>query len=190
VHRSDGSGTSAVFTEYLAAVSPAWAEKVGAGKSVAWPTGLGAKGNEGVAGQVKSTPGAIGYVELAYAIQTGLPYAAIRNRSGSFVVPSIESTTAAAAGVVLPEDLRVSIVNADGPQAYPIAAFTYLLVYEDTADARKGEALAKFLWWAIHEGQQFGPPLHYAPLPEPVVRQVEGKLRTLRSGDRVFLAGR
>lgn len=190
-HRTDGSGTTAVFTEYLAKVSPQWKEKVGAGKSVKFPVGLGAKGNEGVAGQVKTTPGSIGYLELAYAKQTGLAYAAIKNQGGKFAEPSLEGITAAAASVAatMPADLRVSIVDAPGDAAYPISAFTYILVYEDQADAVKGKALAQFLWWAVHDGQQLGPPLHYAPLPSQVVTAVEGKLRTLRSGGQALLKG-
>ncbi|MFH0899420.1 MAG: phosphate ABC transporter substrate-binding protein PstS [Pseudomonadota bacterium] len=190
VYRSDGSGTTSVFTEYLGAVSPAWKEKVGVGKSVRFPVGLGAKGNEGVAGQVKTTPGAVGYLELAYAKQTNLAYAAVQNLSGKAAEPSIESITAAAANVSLPnEGLTVSIVNQPGESAYPIAAFTYLLVYHDLADPVKAQALAQFLWWAIHDGQQYGPPLHYAPLPPPVVTRVEEQLRSLRAnGKPIFLS--
>ena len=190
-HRTDGSGTTAVFTEYLAKVSPQWKEKVGAGKSVKFPSGLGAKGNEGVTGQVKTTPGSIGYLELAYAKQTGLSYAAIKNRAGKFTEPSLEGITAAAASVAatMPADLRVSIVDAPGEAAYPVSAFTYILVYQDQVDAVKGKALAQFLWWAVHDGQQSGPPLHYAPLPPPVVNAVEGKLRGLRAAGQPLLKG-
>ena len=190
-YRSDGSGTTAVFTEYLAKVSPAWKEKVGAGKSVSFPTGLGAKGNEGVAGQLKTTPGAIGYIELAYAKQTKLPFASIQNQAGKFVVPAPEASTAAAAGVVtaMPDDMRMSIVDAPGEGAYPISAFTYILVYEDQTDAVKGKALAEFLWWAIHDGQKFGAALDYAPLPAEVVTKIEGKLKSLKAGGQVLLAG-
>lgn len=184
VHRSDGSGTTAVFTDYLAKVSPDWKAKVGAGKSVKWPAGLGGKGNEGVTGLVKSTPGAIGYVELAYATQNKLPTAALRNADGAFVQPSIASTTAAAAGAQVPADFRVSITNAKGKDAYPIAAFTYLLVYKEQADAQKGRALANFLWWAIHDGQKLAAPLDYAPLPAPVVKQVEAALKTITVGGK------
>jgi phosphate transport system substrate-binding protein len=188
-YRSDGSGTTAVFTEYLAKVSPAWAQKTGSGKSVKFPTGLGAKGNEGVAGQLKTSPGSIGYIELAYAKQTGIPFAAIRNQAGKFVEPTLEGISAAAAGSMgaIPDDLRVSIVDPAGDGAYPIAAFTYLLVYQEQTDASKGKALAQFLWWAIHDGQAFGPPLHYATLPPEIVTRVEAKLRTLRAGDQPLL---
>jgi phosphate transport system substrate-binding protein len=190
-YRSDGSGTTAVFTEYLAKVSPAWKDKVGAGKSVSFPTGLGAKGNEGVAGQLKTTPGAIGYIELAYAKQTKLPYASIQNQAGKFVTPAPEASTAAAASVAtsIPDDMRVSIVDAPGDAAYPISAFTYILVYEEQPDAVKGKALAEFLWWAIHDGQKFGGPLDYAPLPAEVVTKVETKLKGLKAGGQVLLAG-
>jgi phosphate transport system substrate-binding protein len=188
-YRSDGSGTTAVFTQYLAAISPTWKDKVGAGKSVKFPTGLGAKGNEGVAGQLKTTPGSVGYIELAYAKQTDLPYASLQNAAGKFVEPSLDGISAAAASVMttMPEDMRVSIVNAGGDATYPISAFTYVLVYEDQADAVKGKALAEFLWWAVHQGQALGPDLHYAKLPAEVVTKVEGKLRALRASGQSLL---
>ena len=179
VHRSDGSGTTSIFTDYLAKVSPEWKAKVGAGKSVKWPAGLGAKGNEGVTGVVKSTPGAVGYVELAYAHQNKLPMASLRNHEGAFVAPTLESTSAAAAGAEMPADYRVSITDAKGKDAYPLASFTYLLVYKDQADSRKGEALLRFLWWAIHEGQATASSLDYAPLPKAVVARVEKTLGSL-----------
>jgi phosphate transport system substrate-binding protein len=190
-YRSDGSGTTAVFTEYLAKVSPAWKDKVGAGKSVKFPVGMGAKGNEGVAGQLKITPGTIGYVELAYAKQTGLSFASVENAAGQFVEPGATGTSAAAASVAtsMPDDMRVSIVDPPGDAAYPISAFTYILVYEEQADAAKGKALAQFLWWAVHEGQAYGTSLHYAPLPPEVVTKVEGKLKALKAGGQVLLAG-
>jgi phosphate transport system substrate-binding protein len=179
VHRSDGSGTTSIFTDYLAKVSPEWKEKVGAGKSVKWPAGLGAKGNEGVTGLVKQTPGAVGYVELAYAKQNKLSMAELRNRDGAFVKPTIESTSAAAAGVSVPDDFRVSITDAKGKDAYPMASFTYLLVPRDQKDAAKGTALLRFLAWAVRDGQQLAGPLDYAPLPSAVVEKVTAKLRTL-----------
>jgi phosphate transport system substrate-binding protein len=179
VHRSDGSGTTSIFTDYLSKVSPEWKAKVGAGKAVKWPAGLGAKGNEGVTGLVKGTPGAVGYVELAYAHQTRLPMAALRNRDGNFVKASLEATSAAAAGVEIPADYRVSITDAAGKDAYPMASFTYLLVYRDQSDPVKGEALLRFLWWAIHDGQASSAPLDYAPLPAAVVKKVEKTLATL-----------
>jgi phosphate transport system substrate-binding protein len=179
VHRSDGSGTTSIFTDYLAKVSPQWKSAVGAGKSVKWPVGLGAKGNEGVTGLVKSTSGAVGYVELAYANQNKLPMAALRNRDGAFVRPTLEGTSEAAAGVEMPDDFRVSITDAAGKGAYPMASFTYLLLYQDQTDPKKGEALLKFLWWSAHEGQAAARPLDYAPLPGAVVAKVEKKLRSL-----------
>ncbi|HVJ15701.1 MAG TPA: phosphate ABC transporter substrate-binding protein PstS [Polyangiaceae bacterium] len=189
VYRSDGSGTTSVFTDYLAAVSPTWKEKVGAGKSVKWPVGLGAKGNEGVTGQVKTTPGSIGYIELAYATQNKLPTAEIQNAAGKYVAPSLEAVSAAAAGVEMPDTLHATIVNASGEAAYPISSYTYLLVYEDAKDAVKGEALAKFLWWATHDGQKFANALDYAPLPATVVTKIEARLKTLKSGSKVLLTG-
>jgi len=176
-HRSDGSGTTYIFTDYLAKVSPEWKEKVGAGKSVKWPVGLGGKGNEGVTGLVKQTPGAIGYVELAYANQNKLAMASLQNRDGVFVSPSLEATSAAAAGVPLPEDFKVSLTDAAGKTAWPVASFTYLLVKKNQTDPRKGEALVRFLWWATHDGQKLAAPLDYAPLPAAVVAQVEKALK-------------
>ena len=190
VHRSDGSGTTAVFTDYLAKVSPEWKAKVGAAKSVKWPAGLGGKGNEGVTGLVQSTPGAIGYLELAYARQNKLPTCALRNADGAFVQPSVESTSAAAAGAAIPDDFRTSITNARGRSAYPIASFTYLLVYKDQQDEAKGHALANLLWWAIHDGQAMAAPLDYAPLPRPVVAKVEAALRAITVHGKRALAAK
>jgi phosphate transport system substrate-binding protein len=190
-YRSDGSGTTAVFTEYLAAVSLTWKDKVGSGKSVSFPAGLGAKGNEGVAGQLKTTPGAIGYIELAYARQTKLPYAVVLNAAGQFVEAGPDATSAAAASVAgaMPEDMRVSIVNPASEAAYPISSFTYILVYEDQQDAVKGKALAEFLWWAVHDGQKFATARDYAPLPAEVVPRIEAKLKALKAGGQPLLAG-
>lgn len=178
-HRADGSGTTAIFTDYLAKVSPDWKSTVGAGKSVKWPVGLGGKGNEGVTGLVKQTEGALGYVELAYANQNKLTMAALKNASGAFILPSLESTSAAAAGVTLPDDFRVSITNAPGKLAYPISAFTYVLVEQTPKDAQKGDALLKFLLWAVHDGQSHAAALDYAPLPKSVVLKVDQKLKSL-----------
>jgi phosphate transport system substrate-binding protein len=170
VHRSDGSGTSYVFTDYLSAVSPAWAAKPGKGKEVQWPVGLGAKGNEGVAGQVRQSPGAIGYVELAYATQNHMATARLKNASGELVAPTIESVTAAAAGAAakLPAntDYRVSIVNAPGAGVYPISSFTWIIVYAKQSDAAKKQTLVDFLRWALTDGQAMEAALDYAPLPE------------------------
>jgi len=185
VHRSDGSGTTFVFTEYLAKVSPAWRERVGFGKSVSWPTGLGGKGNEGVAGMVRQTPGAIGYVELVYALQNKIPFAALKNRAGRFVLPSLASVKAAAALEDFPPDARVSLTDTPAPEGYPIASFTWILVYRDMAKNRafkspaQAKALAELLWWIVHDGQAYNEPLHYARLPEVAVRVTEANLRAL-----------
>jgi phosphate transport system substrate-binding protein len=184
VHRSDGSGTSYVFTDYLAAVSPAWAARPGKGKEVQWPVGLGAKGNEGVAGQVKQTPGAIGYAELAYATQNKLSTAAVGNAAGEFVAPAIASVTAAAAGAAakLPPDTdyRVSIVNAPGKGVYPISSFTWIIVYQKQPDAVKGKKLVDFLRWALADGQAMAAPLDYAPLPETMRAGLATRLGTIQ----------
>ncbi len=192
VHRSDGSGTTYIWADYLAKVSKEWEQKVGRGTSVNWPAGLGGKGNEGVTGQVKNTPGALGYVELAYAIKNHFPVAAVRNQAGRFVEPSIESTSAAAAAAAknMPSDFRVSLTNPPGDDAYPVAGFTWLLVYKEQADEAKGKALVRFLWWAVHEGQKYAPDLLYAPLPAPVVRMVEAKIRQITYGGKPLLAAR
>jgi phosphate transport system substrate-binding protein len=186
VHRSDGSGTSYIFTDYLSAVSPTWKTSPGKGKDINWPTGLGAKGNDGVTGQVKQTPGAVGYVELAYARQNKLPTAAIRNAAGQYIAPSIEAVTAAAAGVAqkLPatSDYRLSIVNAPGAQAYPISSFTWILVYKTQPNAEKGKQLKDFLQWALHDGEQLAPSLDYAPLPGALVTRLESTLATIKVG--------
>ena len=184
VHRSDSSGTSAVFTDYLSKVSAEWKEKVGAGTAPSWPTGMGGKGNEGVTGQVKNTPNTIGYVELAYAVQNKLPAAQIKNASGSFITPSIDAVIAAAAesAASTPEDLRVSITNGTGAQAYPISSYTYILVYKEQKDAAKGKALVDFLWWGLHEGEAFAKELQYAPLPADMVKRAEGKIKMVSAG--------
>ncbi len=183
VHRSDGSGTTYVFTDYLAAVSPEWNRTVGRAKEVKWPVGLGAKGNEGVAGQVKQTPGSIGYTELAYARQNSLAYAHVQNAAGEFVEPTIASVTAAAAGARLPPntDYRVSIVNAAGKDAYPISSFTWLLVYRNQADATKGKALRDFMKWAYAEGEKSAAALDYAPLPEGMTKRLIARLDSIKT---------
>src|SRR6266404_8725888 len=186
VHRSDGSGTSAVFTDYLSKVSPEWKEKVGSGTSPSWPVGIGGKGNEGVTGQVKNTPNTIGYVELAYAVKNNLPVALIKNQAQTFIAPTLEAVTAAAAESVAttPEDLRVSITNAAGKDVYPISSYTYILVYKDEKDATKGKALVDFLWWGIHDGQNFAKALDYAPLPQDIVKRAEAKINSVSSGGK------
>jgi len=180
IYRADGSGTSAIFTEFLAGTNRTFGEVVGAGKSVRWPVGSGAKGNEGVARQIQAIPGAIGYLELAYAAQSGIQYGRVRNRAGQFVRPTVASAVAAAHSVPMPPELHVSLVDAPGPDAYPLSAYTYLLVFRDAPDRKKGEALARFLWWALHEGQRFSTPLGYAPLPAEVRGFVEEALLGLR----------
>ncbi|MEW6056628.1 MAG: phosphate ABC transporter substrate-binding protein PstS [Bdellovibrionota bacterium] len=177
VRRSDGSGTTGIFTDYLAKVSAPWKNSVGAGKAVSWPVGLGGKGNEGVASLVKQTPGAIGYVELVYAKTSGLPYAAIQNKAGKFVEASIQGVTAAAAGSLkmMPADFRVSITNAEGAGSYPISGFTYLLVYQ-TMKGEKGKGLVKFLRWALRDGQTYAEPMAYAPLPGSLAKKVIAKV--------------
>lgn len=181
-HRSDGSGTSFIFTDYLTKVSKDWESKVGKGTSVNWPAGLGGKGNEGVSGLVKQTPGSIGYVELAYAVKNNLPYAALKNKAGVFVEASLESVTAAAAGSVksMPADLRVSITNADGKASYPISGFTWLLIYKQMKDKEKGAALVKFLHWAMSDGQSYAKDLLYAPLPKEIVKLCESKIKEIK----------
>jgi phosphate transport system substrate-binding protein len=190
VHRTDGSGTTEVFTQYLAQVSPDWKTKVGAGKSVKWPTGNGAKGNEGVTGNVSNTPGSIGYVELAYAAQNNLAVADLKNHAGKFVSPSLDAISAAAAamGDKVPDDLRMSILDPDGDASYPISSFTYILLYAEQKDAAKGAALVNFLWWGIHDGQKAAPGLHYAPLPAAIVTRDEAKLKSVTSGGKAVLA--
>jgi phosphate transport system substrate-binding protein len=180
-HRSDGSGTTDIFTNYLSAVSTDWRAKIGRGKSVNWPVGLGGKGNEGVAGVVKQTPGAIGYVELAYAMQNKMTAAALRNKEGNFVLPSLESTSAAAAGAAktMPADFRLTLVDAPGKDSYGICGLTWLLVYKDQRDEAKGRAIVSFLKWAIRDGQKMNAPLLYAPIPKPVVEMVDKTIRQI-----------
>ena len=186
VHRAESSGTSFVFTDYLAKVSPDWKQKVGADKSPNWPVGQGGKGNEGVTGQLKQQPNTIGYVELAYAGQNSLPVALIKNASGNFVEPSIDNITAAAAGsaATTPDDLRVSITNARGTTAYPISSYTYILVYKNQTDETKGRAVVDFLWWGIHDGESFAKDLQYAPLPAEIVTRAEAKINSITANGK------
>jgi phosphate transport system substrate-binding protein len=181
VHRSDGSGTTYIFVSYLSAVSTEWKELVGAATSVSWPAGIGGKGNEGVAGLVRQTPGAIGYVELAYAKQNSLSMAQLKNKAGHFVEPSLAATTAAAMGAApdLAKDVRTPIVNSSAPDAYPIAGLTFLIVYQDQKDAAKGKAIADFISWAMSDGQGMAEGLAYARLPEAVVKVNEANLHRL-----------
>ena len=187
VHRSDGSGTTAVFTDYLSKVSASWKAKVGTGQSVNWPAGVGAKGNDGVAGSVKSTPNSIGYVELIYALQQKLGYATVKNASGKFVDATLDSVSKAAVGVTLPDDLRASLTNSSNADAYPIVAMTYLLTYKDIPDRAKALAIARYFWWGTHDGQKFAKDLGYAPLPGDVQGKVETKLHSISSNGQVVL---
>jgi phosphate transport system substrate-binding protein len=172
VHRSDGSGTTFIFTDYLSKVSPEWKQKAGNNTSVSWPVGLGGKGNEGVSGQVKQTPNSIGYVELIYAIQNKMPYAEVKNAAGEFAKPTLDSVTAALATANVPDDFRFSMTNAPGKDAYPIAGATWLLLYQQQKDATKGKKLVEFLKWAESEGEKMARDLNYAPLPEALQQRV------------------
>jgi phosphate transport system substrate-binding protein len=171
VHRSDGSGTTYIWTDYLSKISSDWGGGPGKGTSVKWPVGVGGKGNEGVAGMIRQLPGALGYVELIYAIQNKIPYGPVQNSSKNFIKASLESTTAAAAGVKMPADFRVSITNASGKNAYPIASFTWLLIPTSPSDANKGKIIKDFLFWMLDKGQTMTEALSYAPLPKDVVEK-------------------
>jgi len=183
VHRSDGSGTSFIFTDYLSAVNPAWADSVGKGTMVKWPMGIGAlaaKGSEGVAGQVKQVPGGIGYAELAYADQNKIPYADMKNSKGNFISPAPDSVSAALATAKIPDDFRFSMVNAPGDKAYPIAGASWVLVYQQQKKAENGQKLVAFLKWAVTDGQKLSPALDYAPLPDNVQQRELALLDTIK----------
>jgi len=176
-HRSDGSGTTFIFTDYLSSISPEWKSRVGKGTSVDWPVGLGGKGNQGVSGILKQSPGSIGYVELAYAIENNLTYAVVQNKSGNFMEPTVQTTSAAADGVAIPADFRVSIVNSSNPQAYPICGFSWMLIYKNMSDDPvKGKAIVDFARWAVTEGQKYSADMDYAPLPSDLVDKIQKKL--------------
>ncbi len=181
MYRSDGSGTTAIFTDYLVKISPEWSKRVGSGKSVKWPTGLGGKGNEGVSGLIKQAPGSIGYVELIYAKQNHFSYVNIQNNAGTFVAPSLDTVTAAAQGTLqaMPEDFRMSITNGDGKNAYPISAFTYILVYKNMGKDI-GKPLVEFLNWSMGPGQELAKNLGYAPLPGNLIKKVRGALTQIK----------
>jgi phosphate transport system substrate-binding protein len=181
-HRSDGSGTTYIFADFLAKVSPEWKRGVGVATSLKWPVGVGGKGNEGVAGQVKQQPGSIGYVELIYALQNHIDYGSVQNSSGKFLKASLEGVTAAAAVAAsqMPKDFRVSITNAPGPDVYPISSFTWLLVYEHQKDPVKGKVLTDFMKWMLTDGQQYCADLGYAPLPKPVVALEQAALGNVK----------
>jgi phosphate transport system substrate-binding protein len=181
VHRSDGSGTTYIFTDYLSKVSSEWQSQVGTGTSVKWPVGLGGKGNEGVAGSIRQLQGAIGYVELIYAVQNNITYGSVKNAAGNFVKASLESVTAAAASAPkMPDDFRVSITNAPGKDAYPISSFTWLLIPEQSKDPAKGKILADFLNWMVTDGQKMTAALSYAPLPQGVVQKEKDAIKQVR----------
>lgn len=183
VHRSDGSGTSYAFTDYLSNVSSDWKANVGTSKNPQWPVGLGGQGNAGVTQQVKQNQNSIGYVELIYADQNSLPKAQVKNASGAYITPSTASTTLAAQGVTLPADYRVSIANSQTAGAYPTSTFTWIVLYKQQQDAAKGKALVDFLWWAIHDGQATAQQLDYAPLPADVVKSLEQTLKQVTGPD-------
>jgi len=181
IHRSDGSGTTFIFTDYLSKVSPDWQGQVGKGTSVKWPVGLGGKGNEGVAGMIRQMSGAIGYIELIYAVQNKIPYGTVKNAAGAFVKASLDSVTAAAASVKsMPADFRVSITNPPGKDAYPISSFTWLLIPAQSKDAAKGKILADFLNWMVDDGQKMTADLTYAPLPAAVASKVKAEIKEVR----------
>jgi phosphate transport system substrate-binding protein len=183
VHRADGSGTTYIWVDYLAKVSPEWKTKVGVNSSVNWPTGVGGRGNEGVASTVKQTPGALGYVELIYALQTKQSYGSVQNMAGEFAKASVESVTAAAAAAAkqMPADFRVSITNAPGKGVYPISSFTWLLLYENPKDKAQAKVMVDFMKWALTDGQKFAPELGYAPLPADVVKLETAALAKIRT---------
>ncbi len=193
VHRSDGSGTSFIFSDYLSKVSPDWLQKVGRGTSVNWPVGLGGRGNEGVTATVRQTPGAIGYVELGYALINKMAFGTLQNKSGNWIVPSLVSVTAAAQGAMAQmgpnTDFRVSITDSPGAQAYPISSFTWFLLRKDYPDAAKARELVKFVWWALTEGQTKAPALGYAPLPKEMRPWIEARLKAITSGGRLVWKG-
>lgn len=185
-HRADGSGTTYIFADYLSKVSPQWAKTVGKSTSLKWPVGLGGKGNEGVTAIVQQTPGAIGYVELIYALSNKIPYAELQNHDGQWVNASLATVTAAAAGAAahMPKDFRVSITDAPGAKAYPISSFTYLLIYPKYADRAQGEQVKNFIKWALTDGQQYASPLYYAPLPKQVVESELAQLNKVAVATR------
>jgi phosphate transport system substrate-binding protein len=189
-HRSDGSGTTNIFTNYLSKVSPEWKSSVGSGGAVNWPTGLGGKGSEGVSGLVKQTPGAIGYVELIYALQNKMDYAKVQNKKGKFIVPSIESVTSAG-NVKLPDDSKIFITDTDAADGYPIAGFTWVIIYKDQnyngRSMVRATNLLKLLWWNIHDGQQFAAPLNYSPLSKEALKVAEKILKSATYGGKTIL---
>jgi len=187
VHRSDGSGTTFIFTNYLSKVSPEWKDKVGFATSVNWPGDVGGKGNEGVANSVKQIPGGIGYVELAYAKQNKMVWAQLRNKAKKYLDPSLEGGAAAADVANLPDNMEVMITDSSNPSAYPISGFTWLLVYANQTDAAKGDAVAQLTWWMLHEGQQYALPLEYAPLKGAAIKKAEALVKKIKVNGAVAL---
>ena len=190
-HRSDGSGTTYIFTDYLSKISDDWKSKIGTGKSVNWPDGeLGGKGNEGVSGMIKQSPGTIGYIELTYALQNNMVFATLKNAAGNYIKPSIQSASLCANGDI-PADTRISIVNANVPDGYPISSFTWILLYKEqnynNRSKDKATNLVKELWWMIHEGQADATPLNYAPLPPKAVAAAEAVLKSVTYGGQPIL---
>jgi phosphate transport system substrate-binding protein len=190
VHRSDGSGTTFIFSDYLSKVSREWKEKVGAGPSLNWPAGLGGKGNPGVAGLVKQTPGSLGYVELIYALQNKMPYGMVKNKKGNFVTATLAATSKAA-DINLPDDMKVSLTDTDAPEGYPISGFTWILVYKDQGyrdrSEEKAKELVKLLWWMTHEGQKYTEPLEYAPLSKKAVERAEKLIKSISYKSSVIM---
>lgn len=190
VHRSDGSGTTNIFTNYLSKVNPEWSTKVGSGTAVNWPAGLGGKGNEGVSGLVKQTPGAVGYVELIYALNNKMGYALVRNKKGKFILPSTASVSAAG-NVQLPADSKMFITDTDAPDGYPISGFTWVIIYKDQnyngRSEKRAQNLLQLLWWGIHDGQQFTTPLNYAPLSKQAVSIAEKILKSATYNNKSVL---
>jgi phosphate transport system substrate-binding protein len=181
VHRSDGSGTTAIFTQYLATVSPDWKSKIGAGSTVNWPTGVGGKGNEGVAAAVRTTAGAIGYNELAYVLKNSIQYGMVQSKDGEFLLPSLDTAKADAQNFTnIPADLRFYIVNAPGKNSYPISGYSWVLVYQNPRDPNQGQAVANMLWWMIHDGQQYSTALAYVPLPANIVQLDEAQIKKMQ----------
>jgi phosphate transport system substrate-binding protein len=189
-HRSDGSGTTSIFTHYLAAVSPDWSSKVGAGTTVAWPVGVGGKGNAGVAANVKATAGSIGYIELAYVLTNTIQYGSVQNQNADYVLPSLDSAkTAALQFTDIPADLRFFIVNAPGAGSYPITGYSWVIVYQNQKDADKGKAIAQTVWWMVHDGQQYATPLSYVPLPANIVAKDEAQIKAMKCGNAACYQG-
>jgi phosphate transport system substrate-binding protein len=187
VHRSDGSGTTFIFTDYLSKVSAEWKDKVGSATSVNWPGDVGGKGNEGVANSVKQIPGAIGYVEVAYAKQNNIPWAQMQNKSKKFLEPSLEGAEAAADVPTLPDNMEVMITDSTNPSGYPITGFTWLLLYENQTDANKADAVANLAWWMLHDGQKYATPLDYAPLKGVAVKKAEALVKKIKANNQMVL---